>query len=187
MVDLLGHFGMALIFALPAWVLWDGRVSLAFIALVLMTAMLPDVDLALLGLPLGIQHHGVTHTILFVVVISLIAGAVVEFVFGPWIQRQWAKSQGHELTGRVLFVFVSAGFLVGGFRHLFADVLSAPDISTPIEPFWPVVSGSLSIALIWYTSPWWNEGLLLVSVALHLLLAYVDIRLDHPYRFSQGH
>jgi inner membrane protein len=47
MVDVSGHLAMALLFAVPAWVLWKRRGALAFAGFSLVTAMLPDVDLVL--------------------------------------------------------------------------------------------------------------------------------------------
>jgi hypothetical protein len=62
---------MALLWALPAWVRWDGRVNLAFIGFTFATAMLPDLDLVLRSV-LPITHHGITHTVLFVVALALV-------------------------------------------------------------------------------------------------------------------
>lgn len=47
MVELLGHVGMALLFATPAWFLWGRRPSVTFAGFTLVTAMLLDVDLVL--------------------------------------------------------------------------------------------------------------------------------------------
>ena len=59
MVKLMGHVAMGLLFALPAWYRWEGRLPLAFVGFVLTTVVLPDVDLVLSGVVPGVHHHGV--------------------------------------------------------------------------------------------------------------------------------
>jgi len=76
MVDVSGHFAMALLFAAPAWLVWGRRGSLTFAAFTLVTAMLPDTDLALRHVFPTVHHHGVTHTVVFVTVASVVAGAI---------------------------------------------------------------------------------------------------------------
>jgi hypothetical protein len=76
--------------------------------------------------------------------------------------------------------------LVGGLSHLFADVLSSPDISQPLEPFWPVYPEPVIVDLIWYNAPLWNVGLLVATLLGHLLLALLVQPLDHPYRITDG-
>ena len=176
MVDVPGHFAMALLWALPAWFLWDGRVSLAFVGFALATAMLPDVDLLLLGLPVGVHHHGVTHTVLFVSTVAVVAGVVVAHALVPWIERLWLESEGHTIPRAGVYAFVTGGLLVGGLSHVFADMLSAPDIAEPVEPFWPFFDKPVSFDVIYYTAPEWNLGLLLVAAALHAIVAYADVR-----------
>lgn len=73
MVDVLGHVAMGLLWAVPAWFWWGRRVSLAFFGFVLLTVMVPDVDLYLPG----VVHHGLTHTVLFVTLVALVGGALL--------------------------------------------------------------------------------------------------------------
>jgi membrane-bound metal-dependent hydrolase YbcI (DUF457 family) len=175
MVDVLGHLGTALLWAAPVWLFYEARISLVFIGLTVMTAHLPDVDL-LLGRFLPVAHHGVTHTVVFVTAVALIAGWITVFRFGSWIERQWLKGGHDPLSKRGLYAFVTGAFLLGGYSHLFGDVLSAPDIAQPIEPLWPLVDKPWSVDVIWYSSPWWNSGLLLVALSIHLVLGYLSIR-----------
>lgn len=183
MVKLMGHLGIALLWAVPAWFVWEPRVSLAFVGFVLSTAMLPDVDLVLRDV-LPIVHHGVTHTVVSVAVVSLIAGALVEYGLRSWLERRWFRRRGITVSSGALFLFVAGGFLLGGLSHLFADMLSAPDIADPIEPFWPLFDKPWSIDVLWYASTPWNVGLLAVGSAIHVALAYLDVRVEHPYSIS---
>ncbi|WP_135822641.1 metal-dependent hydrolase [Halostella litorea] len=184
MVDVMGHFGMALLWAAPAWILWDGRVSLAFVGFALVTAMLPDVDLVLRSFT-PVTHHGITHTLVFVVTASVLTGIAVEYGLRDRLDRSLLGPRGYEAARGGLFLFATAGLLVGGVSHLFADTLSTPDIAAPLNPFWPFFDRPYSIDLIWYNSPWWNVGLLSVAVAVHLVLAYRDLRIDHPYTIGR--
>ncbi len=180
MVDVMGHFAMALLWATPAWAVWEGRVSLAFVAFALSTAMLPDVDLVLRSV-LPVQHHGVTHTVVFVTAVALVTALLVEFGLKSRLEQLWLTERGYTVPRWALFAFVFGGLLLGGFSHLFADMLSAPDVAAPVEPFWPLFDKPWSVDLIWYNSSWWNAGLLAVGLSIHALAAYADRSAAHPW------
>lgn len=187
MVDVLGHFAMAFLWAFPAWFRWDGRVSLAFIGLALSTAMLPDVDLVLRGFLPGVHHHGVTHTVLFVAAVAIVAGIAAAHVLAPVLERWWLRSEGHRIPRHEVHEFVTGGLLVGGLSHIFADMLSAPDISQPVEPLWPFMNVPISFDVVYYTAPTWNAGLLAFALVLHAVAGYVDIEpLRHVSKRFRG-
>jgi len=180
MVDIMGHIAFGLLFALPAWFLWDDRASVGFISLAVVASLFPDSDLWLSRwFPDMIHHHGVTHTVLFVAATSLVVGTVLTGSLGSRID-DWVGSEQFDTSS--LFVFSTTGLLAGGLSHLLADILSAPDISTPIEPFWPVYTQPLGIDLVWYNAAWINVGFLSVMVGTHIALAYVTTLTDHRYR-----
>ncbi|WP_247729274.1 metal-dependent hydrolase [Halovivax limisalsi] len=184
MVDIMGHVAFGLLFALPAWFVWDDRASVAFVGLAVVASLVPDIDLWLRRVfPGAIHHHGVTHTVLFVTVASLVVGAVLTGLLGEQVD-DWIG--GEQFDASSLFVFSTLGFLAGGLSHLVADILSAPDISTPIEPLWPVVSEPVGIDLIWYNAAWINVGFLSVMVGVHIVLASVTTPVDHRYRLRPG-
>ncbi|WP_049972460.1 metal-dependent hydrolase [Haladaptatus cibarius] len=184
MVDVSGHFGMALLFAAPAWAIWGRRGAIGFTAFALVTSMLPDVDLALRHV-LPVSHHGITHTFLFVAVVSVLCGAVsARFLTTSLNANRWIRST--EITGETVFVFATAGLLTGGISHIFADLLSAPDIAAPLSPLWPVYSDPIIIDVIYYDSPLWNFGLLAVAIGVHLVLAKNRrYPLDTRYRLGE--
>lgn len=183
MVDVSGHFAIALLFAAPAWFVWGRRGATGFTAFALVTAMLPDSDLVLRHF-LPVSHHGVTHTALFVVLVSVLTGAVAAgWLTSFFNSHRWIKSTA--IDDETVFVFATAGFLTGGLSHLFADLLSAPDIAAPLAPFWPVYPEPIVIDLIYYDSPIWNFGLLAVAGVFHLALAYYDrYPLETRYRIG---
>ncbi|WP_122090869.1 metal-dependent hydrolase [Halalkalicoccus subterraneus] len=180
MVDITGHIAFGLLFALPAWFLWDDRASIGFIALSVVASLFPDIDLWLSRwFPEIIHHHGVTHTVLVVTIASVVVGAVLTGLFSTQIDN---RIQSEQFDTSSLFVFTTLGFLVGGLSHLSADILSAPDISTPIEPFWPLYTQPLGIDFVWYNAAWINIGFFSVMVVAHIALAYLTTPINHRYR-----
>lgn len=182
MVDITGHLAFGLLFALPAWYAYDGRGSVGFVALAAVGALLPDIDLWLSEwFPQQVHHHGVTHTVVFAVAASLVGGALV----GWGLHRRvddWVEDERFDT--RRLFVAATLALLAGTLSHVVADVLSAPDISTPIEPFWPLYAQSLSIDLVWYNAVWINYGFFAVMVAAHVALAYLTTPADRRDRLN---
>lgn len=180
MVDLTGHVAFGLLFAVPAWFFWRDRASVTFIALAAVAALLPDIDIWLSRFfPAEFHHHGVTHTVLFAVLASLVGGGLVAVLLTDRID-DWIESE--RFDGRSLYVFVTLAFLTGSLSHIFADVLSAPDISTPLEPFWPFYDKPLSIDVVWYNDWRINIGFLTVMVLVHVALALLTTPRDHRYR-----
>lgn len=182
MVTLLGHVAMGLLFALPAWILWDGRTSVAFVAFVLASSPLPDLDLHLGDLGLPVEHHGVLHTVVFVVGVAAIAGLVVVAVFRPMLQRWWRLSEREFVRKGTLYLFVAGGFALGGLSHLFADVIAA-DPRQLIRPLWPFVDEPIAVEIAYFESPWLNGALLIAAVVLHVIVAgYSAFPLDNRFR-----
>lgn len=182
MVDVLGHVAMGLLWAVVAWILWERRTSLAFIGLVLLTVVVPDVDLYLPG----VVHHGVTHTVLFVSFIALLGGASASIVATPVLRRWWNRNGDDSVSRIAVFGFVVSGLLLGGLSHLFIDMLSAGSGGNPpLEPFWPVITKPFSIDFIYYSSFRWNGGLLAVALLVHAVLFFLDgDRTTRPHRAS---
>ncbi|ELZ22286.1 N-acetyltransferase GCN5 [Halosimplex carlsbadense 2-9-1] len=182
MVDVMGHLAMGLLWSLPAWFVWHDRVSVVFVALAVFMAPIPDVDKYIaMVFPDAVHHHGVTHTVVFVVAAALVLGALAAWLLTDRVDR-WVNHEHFDSSS--MFVFATAAVLVGGLSHVFADMLSAPDISTPIEPLWPVVDGSWGLDLIWYNNPLWNVVFLAVMLLAHGVLAYSAFKIDHPYRIQ---
>lgn len=57
MVDIMGHVAMGLLWALPTWVIWDTRVTLAFLGFVVPALLLPDIDLWIERIAPSLIHH----------------------------------------------------------------------------------------------------------------------------------
>lgn len=171
MVDVLGHIGTALFFLAPAWLVFrETRVAALFVAAFTPFGLLPDVDLYLSNWVPGVHHHGVVHTILAVSIMAVVLGPLVGRVFVALAERTSfveRPARVHEYAVGV------AGVWVAGISHLFADILSAPDASTVIEPFWPLYTGRLvSIDVLFYQSIWARWGLLVLGIGCNVALWY---------------
>jgi hypothetical protein len=164
MVDVLGHLGMALLWLAPVWYFVDHRKTAALVlAGGFWFGMLPDVDLVLSNWFAGIHHHGVVHTVLAVTVFAAVLGPLVGWTFARIGERTgWFDARARERATAVGVIVV----WVTGVSHLFADMLSAPDVSTRIEPLWPVVEGPVVVMdVLWYQSVWATWGLFVLGVA----------------------
>ena len=172
MVDVLGHLGMSLLWATPAWVLWGRRRAAAFLVPVLLASLSPDVDLYLAGVP----HHGPTHTLLFVTAVAVVGGALLTGVVHLARRRQWWPGRRDwSMAPTETFAFLAAGLLVGGSSHVFTDMLSTSSTELPVNPFWPVIEKPFSVYLIQqFSAPLWNGGLLLLAVLIHAVLFAVS-------------
>lgn len=172
MVDVLGHLGMALIWLVPAWYFIDRRRTAAmFVAVAFWFGMLPDVDLYLSKWFDGIHHHGVFHTVLVVTLLAVIIGPLVGMVFRRiGSNSEWFSPRAEEHA-------IGMGFLavwIPGLSHIFADMLSAPDASTRIEPLWPLVKGPVVLMdVLWYKSWWATWGLFVLGIALNVAAWYL--------------
>lgn len=166
MVDVIGHLGMALIWLASIWFVVDTkRTAAMLVATGFWFGALPDVDVYLSKWFQGIHHHGVFHTVL---VVTLLAA-----VFGPalgWVDRklfggtEWFPLDAAEHAYSLGFLVVWIAVLA----HLFGDMLSAPDIAQPIEPFWPLYNGQIVLMdLVWYNSPWVNWGLFVAGLVVN--------------------
>jgi hypothetical protein len=56
--------------------------------------------------------------------------------------------------------------------HVFADMLSAPDIAEAVEPLWPLYRQSFGIDIVWYNNPWFDWGLFVTGILLNVGLYY---------------
>ncbi|MWG36671.1 metal-dependent hydrolase [Halomarina oriensis] len=171
MVDVLGHLGMALLWLSPAWLFIDDqRTGLAFLGSAFWFGMLPDVDLVLQGFD-GIHHHGVFHTLLFAAagaaLVGPLLGLAMRRLFGgtDWFSQQ---ATDHAIGLGVVGVFVAS------VAHVFADMLSAPDTSTRIEPLWPLVEGPIVyMDVLYYKSFWATIGLFVAGIVGNLAFWYL--------------
>ena len=171
MVDVIGHLGMALIWLAPTWIAVDRpKTAATAIATGFWFGMFPDVDLVVSNYLASVQHHGVFHTILAVLIFAAVVGPIVGWIWKSWLgDSEWFSPEATDRAYQFGFVIV----FVAALSHLFADMLSAPDIAPPIEPLWPLVNGQIvTVDLVWYTSPLATWGFFLVGLAVNIGVGY---------------
>lgn len=168
MVDVVGHLGMALIWLAVAWLVFDrAKTAMTFVGVGFWFGLLPDSDLYLRRIFETVKHHGVIHTVLVVTIIAAVLGPLIGWIFKQTLgDTQWLSPSAVE--NRLSFGFLMVW--IAGLSHLFADMLSAPDISEPIEPLWPIYQQSLGLDVVWYSNPWVNWGLLFFGIGLNVAL-----------------
>ena len=100
-------------------------------------------------------------------VLGPILGWVLKRIFGG---TKWFSREATDRALQMGTIAVGAALL----SHLAADILSAPDISTRIEPLWPLVQGPIAyVDVLYYDSVWATWGLFAVGLALNAALYYV--------------
>lgn len=94
-------------------------------------------------------------------IIGPVVGKFVEAVVGD---TDWPSPEAAAHIIRFGFLVV----WIPGLAHVFADMLSAPDIADSIEPLWPIYRGSIGVGLVWYNDPVVNWGLLVAGVVVNV-------------------
>jgi len=170
MVDVIGHLGMALIWLAPVWFFIEStKAAVTFVGVGFWFGALPDIDLYLRRVLGTVKHHGVIHTLLAVTLIALVVSPLVGWILKRTIGgSDWLPPEAEDRA----VSFGAVTVWIAGVSHIFADMLSAPDIAEAIEPFWPLYQQSIGIDLVWYNNPWFNWGLLLVGLGLNAALYY---------------
>lgn len=167
MVDVVGHLGMALIWLAPAWfLLTRTKTAITFVGTGFWFGVLPDVDLVLSNwFPEAIHHHGVLHTVLVVTILAVVIGPILGWILKAALGgSDWFSPEAESNA----FAFGFLAVWIAGLSHLFADMLSAPDIASPIEPLWPLYNGPIVIVdVFYYTSFWATWGLLVLGLAIN--------------------
>lgn len=158
-----GHIGLALLFAAPAWLVFDQfRAGLAFSALAALTGMFPDLDIYVMRY-VFIEHHGVMHSLAFLVPAALVLGGIFT---GGYL----AVRDDHPAATTV-FAFVTVALFTGMVAHMVGDILTSPDIAPPIKPLYPLVDSRFVLDAAFVKSNLWNLGPLALGLVTQGSLA----------------
>lgn len=158
----MGHYGVSLLaFAPVGFVLvTTGYPALAFLAgaAVLWLATFPDIDHRVPG----IEHRGITHTLLFAVAVGAVCAALAQAPF------YYLDGLGFTpgLLPAVFGFAVGAGGIVG---HLLGDVITPAGVKL----LYPLSSESYSLYLTRADSTLWNYGLFVLGVLATAVAAAV--------------
>lgn len=144
-----GHTGLALLAVSPILAWWaDNGLRLpllAWVAIALIAARVPDLDRRLPG----VSHRGLTHTVWFVLLLPL--GAVVGLAIH-------LGASGPSAGGLLWWGFLAA--VAGGLSHLLGDALTPMGV----RPLWPTSDRRLAVGLVRAGDPIPNYLLLLLGV-----------------------
>ena len=172
MVDVLGHLGMALIWLAPAWFFINRqRTAAVFVGVGFWFGMLPDIDLYLSNwFPQSIHHHGVVHTVLAVAMFAAVLGPILGWLLKRFLGGSaWFSDRAADNAVELGVIAIG----ITGLSHLFADMLSAPDVASPIEPLWPLYDSSIVLVdLFYYKSFWATWGLFIAGLVVNGVLYY---------------
>ena len=159
----LGHYGLALILAAPVAYVLGRRAGTVFAMFVLVTALLPDLDLVIPGL----EHHGLTHTVAFVVLTPPVIGVLVTVIYG--LYRSTRGDARHPILDvpRVL-VWATLGSFLGLASHLLADLLLVVPV-TPISPLAPFDDRVVVFDVFRVGNVWRNLSLFALGLALNIV------------------
>lgn len=148
-----GHYGVSLLVYAPVGfaLVTAGYPALAILggAGVLWLATFPDVDHRVPG----IKHRGITHTLLFALVVGVVCAGLAQAPF--YYLDGLGVAPG--LTPAVFGFAVGAGGIVG---HLAGDVITPAGVKL----FYPLSGKSYSLYLTPADSTLWNYGLFLLGV-----------------------
>jgi len=170
MVDVVGHFGMALLWLAPVWYFVDHRQTAALIvATGFLVRHAAGRRPPLSNWGLGLHHHGVVHTVLAVTIFAAVLGpssdsssdgSTTERAGSP---RERARRPSDRLSHR----------LDPRSRAPLRRHALGPDVSTRIEPLWPLVKGPVVMMdVLWYQSWWATWGLLILGISVNALAWY---------------
>jgi membrane-bound metal-dependent hydrolase YbcI (DUF457 family) len=159
-----GHIGLALLFAAPAWFVFDEfRAGLAFSALAALTGMFPDTDIYVMQY-VFIEHHGIMHSLVFLIPAALVLGGIVT---GGYL----AVRDDDNPAAVAVFGFVTVALFTGMVAHMTGDILTSPDIAPPVKPLTPLVEERFVLDAAFVKSNLWNLGTLALALVTQGALA----------------
>lgn len=160
-----GHLGLALLFAAPAWLVFGQlKAGAAFSALAATTAMFPDIDLVAMRV-LFIEHHGISHSLVFLIPAALVLGGVVTAGYLA-IRDRTGRPTKSSRSVTALYAFATLALFTGMLAHLAGDVLTSPDVAPPIKPLMPITDSALYLDAAFVKSNLWNLGTLALGITV---------------------
>ena len=163
-----GHLGITLILAAP--IIASFKLSLGAIVAGMMFIFtgIPDKDQKLDFLP-GINHRGITHTLLF----GILCGAIMAYGTAYAADLIWGDLMKVLPTGLVppreqSAVLVGIGATLGIISHIFGDVITVGNkrYGVVITPYWPISNRIVRFGWCYANNKKWNLGFLILGILL---------------------
>lgn len=163
-----GHLGITLIFAAPVILALGLPLGVTVAGVMIIFTGIPDKDQKLDILP-GINHRGITHTLLF----AVLCGAVMLYGTSYITERFWADLVGVLSADLVppqeqFAVLVGIGAALGITSHILGDVITVGSKrhGVVVTPYWPISSRIVRFGWCYANNKKWNFGFLTLGILL---------------------
>lgn len=163
----LGHVGLALLVSAPVAVFLKPKAATSFSVLVLVVALVPDVDTYVPGL----THHGITHTVTFALAVGVVGGALLAGGVAIYRRRSDAIVV-QRLTSTRVFLLGGFGLFCGILSHVIGDLLIVLPGTEPIPVLWPLSNVRYEFKVIPLGAPLRNAALFVGGLAVHALISW---------------
>lgn len=177
-----GHLGITLIIAAPIILFFELPLGVIVAGTMVIFTGIPDKDHTLDFLP-GINHRGVTHTLLF----GLLCGAIMMYGTTYVTNLFWTDFTGILSTDLVptrerFAVLIGIGAALGIISHILGDVITVGSkrYGVVITPYWPISNRIVRFGWCYANNKTWNLGFLIIGILLSggALLFRIQLLLD---------
>jgi inner membrane protein len=164
----LRHLGITFILAAPIIVSFELPLGVIVAGTMVIFTSIPDKDQKLDFLP-GINHRGITHTLLF----AVLCGAIMLYGTSYVTEQFWADLVGVLSADLVppreqFAVLVGIGATLGIVSHILGDVITVGSKrhGVVVTPYWPISSRIVRFGWCYANNKKWNFGFLTLGILL---------------------
>ena len=163
-----GHLGITLILSAPVILALGLPLGVTVAGTMIIFTGIPDKDQKLDFLP-GINHRGITHTLLF----GILCGAIM--LYGTsyatdlfWTDLTEVLSADFVPPREQFTVLVGIGATLGILSHILGDVITVGSkrYGVVITPYWPISSRIVRFGWCYANNKKWNFGFLILGILL---------------------
>ena len=163
-----GHLGITLILAAPIILFLGLPLGVIVAGTMVIFTRIPDKDQKLDFLP-GINHRGVTHTLLF----AVLCGAIMLYGTSYATDLFWADLVGVLSADLVpprgqFSMLVGIGATLGIVSHSLGDVITVGSkrYGVVVTPYWPISNRIVRFGWCYANNKKWNLGFLILGLLL---------------------
>jgi membrane-bound metal-dependent hydrolase YbcI (DUF457 family) len=163
-----GHLGITLILAAPIILSLGLPLGVIVAGTMVVFTKFPDKDQKLDFLP-GINHRGITHTLLF----GILCGTIMIYGTAYATDLFWADLMGILSADLVppreqFSVLVGIGATLGIVSHILGDVITVGSkrYGVVVTPYWPISKRIVRFGWCYANNKKWNLGFLTLGILL---------------------
>lgn len=182
-----GHLGITLVLAAPIILFLGLPLGIVVVGSMVIFTGIPDKDQKLDFLP-GINHRGVTHTLLF----AILCGAIMLYGTSYATDLFWTdlvKFLSADLvpSQEQFSMLVGIGAFLGIISHILGDVITVGSkrYGVVITPYWPISKRIVRFGWCYASNKKWNLGFLILGLLLSGVALLFRIQ-PLATRFSPG-